>query len=88
MLFQKKFVSLHKILRNMKKILFIVALVTAPVIFTKSFGINLIDDLKALDNALASRPVIESQKCVKIDSLYHAAALSNMAYDAYYWLYK
>ena len=85
---QKNFVSLRKILRNMKKILFIVAFVTAPVIFTKSFGINLIDDLKALDNALASRPVIESQKRVKIDSLYQAAAISNMAYDAYYWLYK
>ena len=88
MLSQKKFVSLRKILRNMKKILFIVAFVTAPVIFTKSFGINLIDDLKALDNALASRPVIESQKRVKIDSLYQAAAISNMAYDAYYWLYE
>lgn len=85
---QKNFVSLRKILRNMKKILFIVAFVTAPVIFTKSFGINLIDDLKALDNALASRPVIESQKRVKIDSLYQAAAISNMAYDAYYCLYK
>ena len=85
---QKKFVSLRKILRNMKKILFIVAFVTAPVIFTKSFGINLIDDLKALDNALASRPVIESQKRVKIDSLYQAAAISDMAYDAYYWLYE
>lgn len=88
MLSQKDFVSLRKILQNMKKILFIVAFVIAPVIITKSFGINIKDDLKALDNALSSRPVIESQKRVKIDSLYQAAAISDMAYDAYYWLYE
>ena len=79
---------MRKILQNMKKILFIVAFAIAPVIITKSFSINIKDDLKALDNALSSRPVIESQKRVKIDSLYQAAAISNMAYDAYYWLYK
>lgn len=67
-------------------ILMLVILCCMPSV--KSLNNNVENELRELENVLASRPAIEARKRARIDSLSHLAAITNGAYEIYRRLYE
>ncbi len=72
----------------MKKTCLFCVLVLLCVGCSNSLNDNVNDDLQRLDDALASRPAVESLKRLRIDSLYRVAAVSDNPYAVYRNLYE
>ena len=73
---------------TMRKIIFVLSVLLCSVYHANALDYKVENELSALEEALAARPVIEMQKRVKIDSLARAAALDNAPYTAYLALYE
>ena len=72
----------------MKKTLLFVLLTITVYGFANSRNFNTEDELAQLEKVLSQRPLIESQKRVRIDSLRRVAALQKQSYSTYKELYE
>lgn len=72
----------------MKRTVTLLLIILTCLQSVKSLNNNIDSELHELESVLVSRPAIEAQKRVRIDSLNHLAAVTNGAYEIYRDLYE